>query len=140
MPRARHFISSKNSGFDGSYPSSSFLLIPSYIFYMLIEQSNTSKLNQQWDTVIMFWVSVPVLSEQIQVVDPKVSIDSRFLTKTFFLAIYLAVRASWIVTAATTPSGTFATSTPIAIMKLVKASYPQINPRIKNAIASVKAI
>jgi len=88
----------------------------------------------------MFWVRVPVLSEQIQVVDPRVSIDSRFFTRTFFFAIYLAVSASWMVTAATTPSGTLATSTPIAIMKFAKIPYPLINPRMKNPIASVNAI
>ena len=107
---------------------------------MFIEQSNTSTLNQQWDTVIMFWVSVPVLSEQMHEVDPKVSMDSRFLTRTFFFAILFAVKANYIVTAATTPSGTFATSTPIAIIKLDRASYPQTNPKMKNIIASVKAM
>lgn len=107
---------------------------------MFIEQSNTSTLNQQWDTVIMFWVSVPVLSEQMHEVDPKVSIDSRFLTRTFFLAILFAVKANYIVTAATTPSGTFATNTPIAIIKLDKASYPQTNPKMKKITASVKAM
>lgn len=61
---------------------------------------------------------MPVLSEQMQVVDPKVSIDSKFLTKTFFLAIYFAVRANYIVTATTTPSGTFETNTPTAMIKL----------------------
>ena len=43
-------------------------------------------------TVILFWVRVPVLSEQIVVVDPRVSTDSRFLTKTLFLAILLEAR------------------------------------------------
>lgn len=73
-------------------------------------------------------------------VDPSVSIDSRFLTSTFFQAICLAVSASWIVTAATTPSGTFATITPMAIMKFARMVYPLMNPRMKKIIASVKAI
>ena len=37
-----------------------------------------------WDTVILFWVNVPVLSEQIHVVDPKVSTVCKFFTKTKF--------------------------------------------------------
>jgi len=57
------------------------------------------------------------LSEQIQVVDPRVSTDSKFLTKTFFYAIFFAVRAREIVTVAKRPSGTFATMIPIANTK-----------------------
>ncbi len=37
--------------------------------------------------VITFWVKVPVLSEQIQVVEPNVSTPSRFFTSTIFAAI-----------------------------------------------------
>ena len=45
-----------------------------------------------------------------------------------------------MVTAATTPSGTLATSTPMAMIKFVSTPYPLINPRMKKAIASVKAM
>ena len=45
-------------------------------------------------TVILFWVRVPVLSEQIVEVDPRVSTDSRFLTRTFFLAILLEAKVN----------------------------------------------
>lgn len=42
-------------------------------------------------TVILFWVRVPVLSEQMVDVLPSVSTASRFLTKQFLDAILLAV-------------------------------------------------
>ena len=76
-------------------------------------------LYQRWDTVMTFWVKVPVLSEQIHEVDPRVSTDSRFLTRTFFLAILLAVRARDTVTVARRPSGTLATMIPMANTRLV---------------------
>ena len=56
---------------------------------------------------------VPVLSEQMQEVDPRVSTASRFLTSTNFSAILVAVRAKERVTVARRPSGTLATMIPI---------------------------
>ena len=40
--------------------------------------------NHMWATVILFWVRVPVLSEQMHEVEPKVSTASRFLTRQFW--------------------------------------------------------
>jgi hypothetical protein len=67
-------------------------------------------------TVILFWVSVPVLSEQMTDVDPRVSTASKFLTKQFLAAILFAVSDKQTVTVARIPSGTFATMIPIRKM------------------------
>lgn len=83
---------------------------------------------------------MPVLSEQIQVVDPKVSTDSKFLTRIFFLAILFAVNASETVTVTRRPSGTLATIIPIVNTKHKMIGYDQAIPRKKNTIPSMMAI
>lgn len=69
---------------------------------------------QTFATVILFYVKVPVLSEQIQLVDPSVSTASKFFTRTYLSANLFAVMAKDTVMHPNKPSGTFATIIPIA--------------------------
>lgn len=68
-------------------------------------------------TTISFVVRVPVLSEQIIVVHPKVSTDSNFLIIALCLAILLDPRAKQVVMTAGSPSGIAATARDTATLK-----------------------
>mmetsp|Transcript_88069 Transcript_88069/g.179921 ORF Transcript_88069/g.179921 Transcript_88069/m.179921 type:complete len:392 (-) Transcript_88069:650-1825(-) len=93
--------------------------------------SNTSASYTRLAKVIMFWVRVPVLSEQMQVVEPKVSTPSMFFTSTIWVAMDLAVRDRHTVTVASRPSGTLATMIPMANTRLVMISVPRKTPTMK---------
>ena len=83
--------------------------------------------------VILFIVKVPVLSEQMQLVAPKVSTASKYFTNTFLSDNLLAVRVSPIVISTMRPSGTLAVITPIAKTKLRITGYPIANPNPKRS-------
>ena len=68
---------------------------------------------------MMFWVRVPVLSEQIYNAPPIVSDASSLLTKFCSSFIFMTEYASDIVTAKGSPSGTATTTTVIPIIKKV---------------------
>lgn len=68
-------------------------------------------------TTISLVVSVPVLSEHIIVVQPKVSTDSNFLIIALCLAILLDPSARQVVITAGSPSGIAATASETATLK-----------------------
>lgn len=68
-------------------------------------------------TVISFYVSVPVLSEHITVVQPRVSTAGSFLTNAFLLTILLVPNAKQVVITAGSPSGIAATPNATACLK-----------------------
>src|SRR3989339_2065002 len=69
------------------------------------------------ETVISFFVSVPVLSLQMTVVQPSVSTEGSFLINAFFLTIFCMPIESEMVTIAGRPSGMAATARAIAVMR-----------------------
>ncbi|KAF3841268.1 hypothetical protein F7725_007130 [Dissostichus mawsoni] len=68
-------------------------------------------------TDIWLVVRVPVLSEQITEVQPRVSTDGRLRTMAFFLAMRRVPRARQVVMTAGRPSGMAATARATAILK-----------------------
>ena len=89
--------------------------------------------------VILFMVKVPVLSEQIQLVDPKVSTASRFLHRTFLSASLLAVNVKPAVTSTRSPYGTLAVIMPTAKIKFNMGGYPTANPKPNNRTPIITA-
>ena len=75
-------------------------------------------------TVISFFVRVPVLSERMTVVAPRVSTEDNCFTIAFFFARRWTPRASAIVMVAGRPSGTAATATEIVNSRLSMNAFP----------------
>ncbi len=85
--------------------------------------------SQMRRTVISFLVSVPVLSEQINVVQPSVSTAGSRLTMAFRLAILCTPMANAPVTTAGRASGTAATARLTPHRNISKSSFPLRTPR-----------
>ena len=84
-------------------------------------------------TRIRFWVSVPVLSVQMTEVDPRVSTAESRLTRAPRRAISRTPTASASVIVGSSPSGTFATSSPIAKLIAAARLSPAARPTGRNA-------
>jgi len=84
-------------------------------------------------------VRVPVLSEQITVTAPKVSIISKLLTRTLFFNILLAVNVSATVNSGKSPSGTLDTTIPIKNTTDSIMVYPFNKAPMKKEIPKTEA-
>ena len=87
-------------------------------------------------TRIRFSVSVPVLSEQIQVTDPRVSTAGRRRTSALWWAMRRAPRARVTATTAGRASGTAATARLIAVRNISPGSSPRSRP-VTNTMAQM---
>ncbi len=78
-----------------------------------------------WVTVISFCVSVPVLSEQITVAEPRVSTEASRRISAWRLIISRMPSARLMVTTAGSPSGTAAIARLTATMKYLTIVLPE---------------
>ena len=83
-------------------------------------------------TVILLVVRVPVLSEQITVVQPNVSTEGRDRTMAFLSAIFLVPKAKQVVTTAGNPDDG------LQILKQYRKSLPSGIAATANATAILK--
>ena len=79
-------------------------------------------------TVILFWVRVPVLSEQMTPAQPRVSTAGRRLTMALRRTIRCTPRARTMVTMAGSPSGMAATARETAVRNMSSRSFPWRSP------------
>ena len=79
-------------------------------------------------TVILFWVRVPVLSEQTTPAQPRVSTAGSFFTMAFRPASRWMPRARTMVTMAGRPSGMAATARETAVRNISSSPFPWNSP------------
>ena len=91
-------------------------------------------------TVILFWVNVPVLSEQITWVHPKVSTAVSFLTSACLLDIDVTPIERIMVITAGSPSGIAATARAIATKNVSKITSPAKDPFLINVNINTKIL
>jgi hypothetical protein len=82
-------------------------------------------------TTMRFWVSVPVLSVQITVVEPNVSTDDKCRIRTFRFAMRWLASTSASVSVGSRPSGTMATMMPMAKTNAFQNGTPAKRPTTK---------
>ena len=102
--------------------------------YPLPSTSYSFSFVQIFVMVISFWVNVPVLSEQIAVVAPRVSTETKDFTMAFLSAILFMPIDKTIVTTAVSPSGIAATARETATIKLSKSESPVLKYPTTNTI------
>ncbi len=100
---------------------------------MTSSRSNTPLVLARTTACILFSVSVPVLSVQMTVVDPSVSMAERRFTSPPERARSLTPIASASVIVGRSPSGTFATIRPMAKLAASETDRPASSPRGRNA-------
>ena len=84
--------------------------------------------------IMRFCVKVPVLSQQITVVQPRVSTDGKLFTSAWRLAMRCTPMARERVTVGSNPSGTLATNRPMQNTKASRKVRPATNqPRNRKA-------
>jgi len=91
-------------------------------------------------SVILFWVNVPVLSEQMILVLPKVSTAGNFLTIAFLWAILPTPIDKTIVTITGSPSGMAETAKDTEVIKISIIGIPYHRPIAKITIQIAIAI
>ena len=94
-------------------------------------KSNACSLSAISTTVILFCVSVPVLSEQITLAPPSVSTAGNRLIIARLVAIRLTPIAKTMVTITGSPSGIAATAKLMEIMNISNGDICWNNPKIK---------
>ena len=117
-------------------PSSSMAPVGSY---PVPDRSRTRSSANTRRTVISFFVSVPVLSEQITDVLPSVSTIGRRRTRALRLTIRRTPMASEIVTTAGSASGTTATASAIPNMNISSAGRPRARPITTTSATTMRA-
>mmetsp|Transcript_2323 Transcript_2323/g.8261 ORF Transcript_2323/g.8261 Transcript_2323/m.8261 type:complete len:250 (-) Transcript_2323:145-894(-) len=128
LHRLQTLDSSSRDWFDAasiSSPVSASVSTPVGL-YVVPDTANSSKealprlwspTTATWQTDIWLVVRVPVLSEQMTVVQPRVSTEGSERTIALFFAIFMVPRARHVVTTAGRPSGIAATARATAILK-----------------------
>ncbi len=98
------------------------------VFSAVMASVSLSPSAYAWVKVILFWVRVPVLSEQMTEVDPKVSTAGSFFTMAFRFAMRSTPMERTMVTITGSPSGMADTAKDTAVIKISITGMPPASP------------